>query len=306
MKIAVIGAGGVGGYYGGLLAAAGEDVGFIARGAHLRAMRDRGLRVSNHQRDIHLTPTRATDDPAEIGPVDVVLFCVKLYDTETAGALVPPLLGPETIIIPLQNGVDSAERLARFAAPEHILPGAAWLYAHIEAPGVIRCTSEKSGIVFGEVDGRESPRARAFAAAAQRAGIEARLSLEIEKELWSKFAQLASNAGLSTLSRLNLTHVYRDPDLRPLLEAAMEEAIQVAQAKGIRLDDDLVARTMLLAESFPPDLTNSMHNDLKSGRRLEVAHLSGHLARLGDALDVPVPIHRAVWAALKPFAGGAD
>jgi 2-dehydropantoate 2-reductase len=304
VRIAVVGAGGVGGYYGGLLAAAGEDVGFIARGPHLQAMRAEGLRVSDRQRDIHLAPTRATDDPEEIGPVEVVLFCVKLYDTEAAAALLAPLLGPETILLPLQNGVDSADRLAGFVAADRILPGAAWLYAHVAEPGVVRCTSEKSGIVFGESDGSRSARARRLGEACAQAGIEVNLSTEIEKEVWSKFVQLASNAALSTLSRLNLYHVYRDSDLRPLLEAAMAEAMAVAAAKGIALDDDLIQRTTAQADGFQPDLTNSMHNDLKAGRRLEVAHLSGHIARLGDAFGVPVPIHRAAWAALKPFAGG--
>ena len=304
MKIAIMGAGGLGAYYGAHLAKAGEEVTFIARGAHLQAIRERGLKVLGPRGDLHVQPARATDDPAEAAPADAVLFCVKLYDVEQAGERLRPLMGSETFVVCTQNGVDGPERLAAILGAGRVLPGAAYVAAHIAEPGVVRYASNMSSLVFGEPDGSISERALRFRDACRNAGFGAEVSPDIAKTLWTKLVLLGANAGMTALTRQTVGAVYADPDLRAVGADAMREVAAVAKARGVALDADVVEKTLALADTFPPQMTTSMHNDLKRGGRLELEHLSGFVAREADRLGVPAPINRAIFAALKPWKDG--
>lgn len=300
-----MGAGGVGGYFGAHLAHAGHDVVFVARGAHLEAIRTKGFRLEGSRGDIVLGSVGATDDPATIdGPADVVLFAVKLYDTEAAGEMIRPVVGPETMVVNLQNGVDGPDRLAAVVGADTVLGGAAYVSALIAEPGVVRYTSDMSRIVFGELDGRRSERAVAFRDACRAAGFEAEVSTDIRATLWDKFVLLATNAGLTTLLRKPAGEVYTDPEIMELAQALMREVVAVAAAEGIATSPDIVERSVALSRSFPPGMYASMYHDLARGRRLEVESLSGLIARRGAALAVPVPHHTTIWCALKPHAAG--
>lgn len=305
MRIVVMGAGGVGGYFGAYLARAGHEVTFIARGAHLEAIRRNGFRLEGARGDIVLPSVGATDDPATLeGPADVILFAVKLYDTETVGEVIRPIVGPDTMVVNLQNGVDGPDRLASVIGADAVLGGAAYVSALIAEPGIVRYTSDMSKIVFGELDGRVSDRAVAFRDACRDAGFEAEVSSDIRATLWDKFVLLATNAGLTTLLRKPAGEVYTDPEIMSLAEAMMREVVAVAAAEGVRTAPDIVARSVALSKSFPPGMYASMYHDLARGRRIEVASLSGLLARRGAALGVPVPHHQTVWCALKPYVEG--
>lgn len=306
MRIVVMGAGGVGGYFGAHLARAGHEVVFVARGAHLQAIRSGGFRLEGPRGDIVLDSIAATDDPATLdGPADVVLFAVKLYDTETAGRALVPVIGPETMVVNLQNGVDGPERLAAVVGADAVLGGAAYVSAMIAEPGVVRYTSDMSRVVFGELDGRLSGRAVGFRDACRAAGFEAEISADIRVTLWDKFVLLATNAGLTTLLRKPAGEVYTDPEIMGLAQAMMREVVAVAAAEGVRTSADVVERSVALSKSFPPGMYASMYHDLARGRRLEVASLSGLVARRGAALGVPAPHHATVWCALKPYLEGA-
>ena len=307
MKIVIMGAGGTGGYYGAHLAQAGNDVTFIARGAHLAAMRRDGLRLHGSRGTIHIDPTQATDQPADIsGPVDVVLFCVKLYDTESVAELIRPLIGPDSMVISVQNGVDGPERIAKVLGAGHVLGGAAYMSARIDQPGVVSYTSAMSKLVFGELDGTRSERAQHFQAVCNQAGFTTELSDDITQTLWTKFALLAAHASLTSLTRQPLGYVYGDPDMRPVARAAIEEIAAIAKAKQIGLPDDIVERTLALADTLPATMTTSMHHDLNAGKPMENASLSGLIVRLGRELGIPTPVHQVAFAALKPFQDGTD
>ncbi len=310
MRIAVVGAGGVGGGYGAALARAGADVTFIARGAHLEAMRSRGLRVESPRGDTHLTPTQATDDPRDVGPVDVVLFCVKLWDVESAGHAIKPLVGPDTAVIPLQNGIDAPERLASILGPRPVMGGVANISATIAAPGVIRQTGTVMRMVFGELPenqaaGGASARGEALAALCRTAGIEGVLSPAIQTDLWMKFIMLASNAGLMALARLPIGKLRDDPDIAPWFTTAYEEVVAVGRAAGIALPADAVERILNFNRTAPATLIPSMAVDLLRGNRIELPWLSGKVVDLGRKLGIPTPTHALMYAALKPYIMGA-
>ena len=238
MRIAVIGAGGVGGGFGAALAKAGADVSFLARGAHLAAMKSQGLKVLGPRGDIHLTPTRATDDPAEIGKVDVVLFCVKLWDVESAGERIMPLIGENTAVVPLQNGIDAPERLIPILGKSAVMGGVAQISASITAPGTITQVGTFMRMVFGEFDGSKSRRGEDFLALCLKAGFEATLSDQILTDLWMKFILLASNAGMMSLARQPIGALRDDPDMQPIFRAAYQEVIDVGRARGVALPAD--------------------------------------------------------------------
>lgn len=298
MRIAVLGAGGVGGYFGARLAAAGEEVAFLARGAHLRALRERGLRLESGLGDLHLLPVTASDDPAAIGPVDLVLFAVKLWDTGTAAAAARPLLGPETAVVTFQNGVESLEVLGRVLGPERVLGGATFIAAVIAEPGVIRHTGTMARLIFGAPDGTVPPAARALLAACRRAGIDAALSDRIVAAIWEKFIFLSAFSGITTLTRHPAGPIRSHPETRALLIDAMEETAAVARALGIAIADDIVARHTALFDGLPGETKSSMLQDLERGGRLELPWLSGAVVRLGARCGVATPIHRVVAAAL--------
>jgi 2-dehydropantoate 2-reductase len=300
-----MGSGGVGGYFGGRLAAAGQDVTFIARGAHLRAMQENGLRIISPLGDAHIESVRATADPGEIGPVDIVLFCVKLYDVEEAAELCKTLIGEDTAVIPLLNGIDAPQRMAPILGVEHIVPGIAKIPSQIAEPGVIEHKAPLAALEFGEADNRESARVTAFNDACASAGIEARISPDIKVALWAKFIMLASFAGVSCMTRQTAGVIRDDPDLVQLSNETIQEIISVALACGIELPGDTYDNTVAMRSAFPADGYPSMWFDLDAGKRMELDGLTGTIVRLGREQGVPTPVNRVIYAALKPFAGGA-
>jgi 2-dehydropantoate 2-reductase len=304
MRIAVVGAGGVGGGFGAALAKAGADVTFIARGAHLAAMKSTGLKVISQRGDTHLVPTKATDDPAEIGPVDIVLFCVKLWDVESAGERIKPLIGPGTAVIPLQNGIDAPERLLPILGKEAVMGGVAQISASITAPGVITQVGTFMRMIFGELDGSRSKRAEDFLALCQKAGFDSTLSEQILTELWMKFVLLAANASITALARQPIGQLRDDPDIRPVFIAAYQEVIDVARAKGVALPSDALNRVLEFNRHAPPTMRASMALDLERGNRLELPWLGGKVAELGRQLGVPTPTHGVMYAMLKPYVMG--
>ena len=305
MRIAVVGAGGVGGGFGAALAKAGADVTFIARGAHLAAMKSQGLRVQGPRGETHLVPTQASDDPAEIGTVDVVLFCVKLWDVESAGEHIKPLIGPGTAVIPLQNGIDAAERLIPILGEGAVMGGVAQISASITAPGVIQQVGTFMRMIFGELDGTRSQRGEDFLALCLKAGFDATLSEQIVTDLWMKFILLAANAGMTALARQPIGRLRDDPDIRPIFLAAFQETINVGRAKGIALPADALEKILDFIGHAPPAMKASMALDLDRGNRLELPWLNGKVAELGRALGVPTPTHSMIYAMLKPYAMGA-
>jgi 2-dehydropantoate 2-reductase len=303
VRIAVFGTGGVGGYFGGRLAAAGEDVRFIARGAHLEALRTHGLRLVSPKGDAHVAPVTAAADPAEIGPVDVVLFTVKMYDADQAAATLPPLLGPETVVIPFQNGVESVEILQGRIGPAHVAGGTAYVAAVISAPGVITHTAMDT-LIFGELDGRRSLRLEQLLDACRRARFEARLSPHIRADIWSKFIRLTVFSGMTTVTRLPLGPVRDNRDLYAMMEAAWREGLAVARAHGVPLAEALLDEIRGMTGALPPHAKSSMLEDLERGKRLELPWLSGAIVRLGAAAGVPTPTHRFIATVLAPHVNG--
>jgi 2-dehydropantoate 2-reductase len=304
MRIAVVGAGGVGGYFGGRLAATGEvDVTFIARGAHLDALRTRGLRIESPPGNLQPPPVAATEDPSTIGPVDVVFFAVKLYDTESAVRLLPVLVGTETVVIPFQNGVDSVEVLTRAVGRPHVAGGTAYVAAVITAPGVIEHTAMDT-IVFGELDGSRSPRLERLLAACTPAGFHATLSDQIEIDIWSKFIRLSTFSGMTAVTRCPVGPIRDDADLLAMWQAAALETMAVARAKGValpaRVFDDMIANL----QGLPPNAKSSMLQDLERGRRLELPWLSGAVVRMAAEAGLEAPIHRFIATVLNPQVGG--
>lgn len=304
MRIAIMGSGGVGGYFGGRLAASGQDVAFVARGAHLAALRTRGLRIASALGDLTLEPTTATDDPATLGPVDLVIFAVKLYDTERAAAAVGPLIGQRTGVVTLQNGVDSVAALSRVLGAGHVVGGVAHIASTIAEPGLIRHTGTLARLQIGELDCSRSERVAALSEALERAGVDHQVSDDIERDIWAKMVFLATFSGLTALTRLPIGRVRTDPQTRALYEAGLSEALAVAHASGIALPDDFVARTLARTDQLPPEMKASLLHDLEAGRRLELAWLSGAIVRMGNELGVATPTHAFITAALKLHAGG--
>lgn len=304
MRVAIVGAGGTGGFFGGLLARAGEDVTFVARGAHLAAIRERGLTVRSRRVGDFTVAVRATDDPAEVGPVDLVLFCVKAYDTEAAAEAMRPLVGPDTVVLPIQNGIDSAERIGRLVGPARVLGGLAALSSVIEAPGVIGHRAGPDVLRFGELGGGTSPRAERLLAVLQHAGVKAELHPDIRVALWEKFLLICGLSGLTALTRLPLGAVVACPETAALLRGVMAEVEAVARAEGVALPGGCVDRTLAFFQASDPAIRGSLYWDLEAGRRLEVETLNGTVVRLGRARGVPTPLNFAVYAALLPYAGG--
>ncbi len=304
MRIAIMGSGSVGGFYGGRMARAGEEVTFIERGAHLRALRESGLRVESPSvGDFTLAPLRATDDPGTIGCVDLALVTLKAYDLEEAARTLVPLIGTETVVLPLMNGVDIAERIGAVVGMEHMLGGLAYVSTAIAAPGLIRHVA-MDRLVFGEPDGGLSKRGKVIREMMHGAGIEAELSENIKRDLWDKF--LSSNAftGVCALTRSPLGAVMEDPDTRRLVIDCIREAEAVARALGIELVEDVVAQKTALIDDIPAPMKPSMLVDLELGRKLELEALQGTVVRLSRELGLETPVNRFIYAALKLHAGG--
>jgi 2-dehydropantoate 2-reductase len=303
VKVAVFGTGGVGGYFGARLADGGADVTFIARGAHLEAMRARGLTLQSPLGDLHLERVNATANPSDIGAVDVVLFTVKLYDTDAACAMLGPLIGPNTVVVTLQNGIESTGMLTAAVGRAHVAGGVAHVFAVIAEPGVIRHTALNQ-ITVGELDGPVTPRLEALRELSSQAGFDCRLSEQIEMEIWLKFVRLAAFSGVTSVTRSALGVIREDPDLFAMLQAAVMEGMAVAHAKGIQLPQNALAEMFAHMAGMPPQTKSSMLYDLEHGRRLELPWLSGAVLRTGRELNVETPIHRFITTVLSPFVQG--
>ena len=300
MRIAAMAAGAVGAYFGARMAKAGHDVFFIARGAHRDAMIANGLTVESVHGDVHLPKPNVSDDPAKVGPVDVVLFAVKLWDTEKAAKDALPLLGPNTRVVTLQNGVDSYERIAPIVGAERAIPGVTYVVTVIERPGVIKQTSQFQSIICGPVDGRADAPLQAFVDAAKAAGIPITLSDNIERDRWHKFIFLSATSGATAVTRASMGPILADPDTRALFRSIMAETLAVGRAKGVALDPGFVDERMAFADkNVPASMKASMANDLDRGNRLELDWLAGQVARLGKELKVPTPVNDTIYAALK-------
>jgi 2-dehydropantoate 2-reductase len=304
MRIAVIGAGGVGGYFGAKLALAGHDVAFVARGAHLDAIRRQGLRVDHEAAPLHVADAKATDDPASIGPVDVAMCCVKLWDVEATAPKLAPLVAGGGIVIPFQNGIDAPEMLKRALGRDAVAGGIAYVAAIIASPGVVKVLGAMGRMRVGAFDGVGADRVHAFAEAGKAAGVDIEVVADIRLALWEKFAMFAAMSGCTALARQTIGVVRADPDLRAFFASAVGEAVSVGRACGIALADDYVARQLAFIDSLPAGMKASMANDLAAGRRLELPWLSGAVVRLGREHGVATPVHATIHAALKPYANG--
>ena len=299
MRIAAMAAGAVGGYFGGRLAAAGHEVHFIARRAHLDAIRNDGLKIESVHGDLHLQNVNATDDPKAVGPVDVVLFAVKLWDTEKAAELARPLVGPHTRVITLQNGVDSFERVSPILGKEQTVAGTAYIATVLRAPGVVSHTSKFAIMRCGRIDGAPDAKLAAFVEAAKAAAIDIQPQDDMNRERWQKFIFLSSMAGVNCATRLPIGKVLTDPDTRAFYRKLMEECLTVGQKSGAKVPDDWVDDRMVFSDNAPPGMKASMLHDLEAGNRLELDWLTGKVVSLGRELGVPTPASEAVYAAVK-------
>jgi 2-dehydropantoate 2-reductase len=306
MRIAAMAAGAVGGYFGARMAAAGHDVFFIARGANLAAIKNNGLRIESVHGDLHLAKVNATDDPKSVGPVDIVLFAVKLWDTELAAEQTKPLVGAKTRVITLQNGIDSVERVAPILGAEQTVGGVAYIASVIAAPGVIKQTSSFAQMRFGRADKRPDAGLQAFVDAGKAAKIDIDISADIERERWQKFIFLTAMAGSTAALRSPIGPIREDPELRGFFRQLMEEAYAVGKAKGVALDAAyLDSRMDFLMNKVEPGMKASMAHDLERGNRLELDWLAGKVRALGRELSIPTPASDMVYTVLKLHRMGA-
>jgi 2-dehydropantoate 2-reductase len=306
VRIVAMGSGGVGGYFGARLLQGGVDVYFIARGSHLAAMRERGLAIEGGPNPIHLPKVNATDDPKTIGPVDMVMFCVKLWDTETAARQLLPLMRPATGVISFQNGVQKDDMLRPILGDKTLVGGVAYVGTSIGRPGVIAQTGSLQRLVFGEYDGHRSGRVEAFYEACRRGGINAEISDDIRRSIWEKYVSLVAMSGATTGMRQTIGPIRSNPLTRQFLFELAREVVAVGRAHGVALPEDYAEQRMAFFDSWPPEMTTSMHHDLQQGRPLELRWLSGGVVDLGAAVGVPTPMNRAVRDLLILHAEGAQ
>ena len=304
MRIVVMGSGGTGGFFGAKLARAGEEVTFVARGAHLAAINASGLQIRSGPEGDWTVRAPAVERLDGRPPADLVLFCVKSFDPEEAAALIRPVVGPETGVLSIQNGVDNEEKLARVLGAGHVLGGAVRVFATIEAPGVIRHTFG-GHMNFGEMDGRETERARAFLAAFRKAEIPTELVPDVERALWDKYVFLTTHAGMTALTRCPAGVLRTLPEVRELYRRIVGEIVAVGRAAGAPVDDALLDQGMKFLDAVAPNAYSSLHHDLTHGKRLELEALHGHVVRLAECHRVAVPTVFAIYAALRPYRDGA-
>jgi 2-dehydropantoate 2-reductase len=305
MRVAVMGSGGLGGYFGARLAKGGADVSFIARGEHLEAMRRGGLRIDGGPDPFHLAHVRATDDPAEIGHVDLVMVCVKLWDTEAALEQLRPLVGPQTGLVSFQNGVLKDTYLRAAYDESHLLGGVAYVATTVSEPGVISRTGPLQRLIVGEFDRRRSARVDAFQAAALSGGIDLEVSDDIRRAIWEKFVFLVGLSATTTTMRVPIGPIRENPQSRALLLDLMREVVAVGRAHGVSLPEDYAEQRLKFTDGVSPKMTSSMHHDLERGTRLEVRWLSGGVVELGKQVDVDTPLNRAVADLLSIHANGS-
>ena len=300
MKIAIMGTGGMGAYYGGLLANNGQDVHFIARGEHLKALRTNGLQIKSIHGDLAVKPVKATDNPSDIGPVDLVLFCTKTYHTEEAAKAIQPLVGPQTTVVSLQNGIDAAERIGKLVGMGHLLAGATWISSFVESPGVIKQVSTFRRVVVGEMNGSTSPRLQAVYEAFKPTGIAIETSDNILKVLWTKFVFIAAVSSFGSLTRLPMGDYRSVPETRAKILNLMQEVRALAEAVGVTLDSDVVEKSIKFIDDNLPHIKPSMQVDVENGRRTEIESMIGVIGRKGREKGVPTPIADLVYASLLP------
>ena len=300
MKIAVMGTGGVGGYYGGLLAQQGHAVTFIARGSHLQAIQTGGLQVKSVHGDFLVKPAIATGDLTRIDPVDLILFCTKTYITEQAAQKIIPVVGPDTTVLSLQNGVDAAERIGAVVGMQHMIGGATWISSAVESPGVIKQVSQFRRVVMGELDGKLTPRLRSVHKALEETGITAEISENILKVLWTKFVFISAASSLGSLTRLPMGAYRSVPEARAMLTSLMGEVEAVARAHGVSLDENVVEQSLAFMDGAAPHIKASMQLDVDSGRRSEIESMVGVIGRKGSEVGVATPVADFVYAALLP------
>jgi len=303
MRIVVMGSGGTGGYFGAKLARAGEDVTFVARGAHLESIRAQGLRVRSAVDGEWVVNAPAVEKIEGQPAADIVLFCVKSFDTEAAAAVIKPVVGPETGVLSIQNGVDNEDKLVGILGEGHVLGGMAQVFATIESPGVIRHV-QLGRIVFGEMNGRDTPRARAFLSACQRAAIPAEISERVVQTLWQKYVMLTAHAGMTAVTRCPAGVVRSLPETRLMYRRLLEEMLAIARAAGIALDGGYIEQSFKMLDGMAENFGSSLQYDLSQGKRLELEALHGHAVRLGERYGVPTPTLFAVYAALLPYLEG--
>jgi len=301
-----MGSGGVGGYFGARLVQGGADVHFIARGAHLAAMREHGLAIEGGPQPIHLPKVSVSDEAKTIGPVDVVMFCVKLWDTEIAARQVLPLMQSETAVISFQNGVQKDDMLRPIVGEKALVGGVAYVGTAIGRPGVIVQTGSVERLVFGEYDGRRSARVDAFYAACRRGGINAEISEDILRSIWEKYVSLVAMSGATTSTRRTIGPIRSNPLTRQFLLDLAREVVAVGRAHGVKLPEDYAEQRMPFVDAWPPEMTTSMHHDLQQAKPLELRWLSGGVVDLGAAVGVPTPMNRAVRDILTLHADGAQ
>ncbi len=306
IRITIVGAGGVGGYFGARLIQGGADVGFVARGAHLAALREHGLRVHSRLGEIHLPKVRAAEDAAALGTAEYIFICVKLWDSEKAiqGAL--RAAGPETAFISFQNGVQKDDLLRRMVGEKRVIGGVGYIGSKIESPGVIAHTGTMQRLVFGEYDGTKSPRVTALYEACVRGGIDAEVSTDIRLSIWEKFVFLVGLSASTTAMRATLGPIVQNPATRAFLLDVMREVVVVGRAHGVRLPEDFAERRLAFCDSLPKEMDSSMHADLDSGKPLEINWLSGAVVELGQAAGVATPMNRAVRDILTLAAPGRN
>ena len=306
MKIAIMGAGGLGGFFGGKLAQAGHDVWFIARGQQLAALKASGLRLQGPDPEIVISHPNATEMPAEIGAVDLVLFCVKLYDLEPAAALIKPILTDATAVISVLNGIDGPQRLATALETGTVFSGAARISAKIKAPGVISYlgSGDRHKLTFGHPSRNDHPILVPFIKACRGAGFAAELAADIDEMLWDKLAQLAQVAALTTLGRIPMEVAMQDPLLFDIGKRVLQEIAAVARAKNVAINPNLVQAKLDIAANYPPNLYASMYHDLAAGKKIEVEGIFGYVAKTGQRLGIPTPTIDLVYAFLRPHASG--
>ncbi len=305
MRIAIMGSGGVGGYFGARLVKGGADVHFIARGAHLAAMRERGLAVEGGPEPLHLPKVSVTDDPRTIGPVDMVMFCVKLWDTESAARQLLAITKPGTGVVSFQNGVQKDDMLRPILGDEALMGGVAYVGTNIGRPGVIVQTGSLQRLVFGEYDGRRSARVEAFYDACKRGGINAEISDDVRRSIWEKYVALVAMSGATTAMRQTIGPIRENPLTRQFLLDLAREVVAVGRAHGVALPADYAEQRLPFFDDWPREMTTSMHHDLKQGKRLELRWLSGGVVDLGAEVGVPTPMNRAVRDMLVLYAEGS-
>jgi len=304
MRVAVMAAGAVGGYFGARIAAAGHDVAFIARGAHRDAIRRDGLKIESVLGDLHLNDVNVTDDPKQVGPVDLVLFAVKLWDTETAGEQTRPLVGSNTRVITLQNGVDSVERLVPILGDEPMIGGTTYVVATIARPGAIRHTGTNARIRCGRLDRHPDDVLASYVEQIKAADIDITLTDHILLDIWKKFVLLSGTSGITASTRQPLGVIRDDEDMRAFFHKLMRETIAVGCAAGVKFPPDFPADLDRLVAAFPPMMKASMANDLDAGNRLELDWLAAKVVALGRKYGIPTPGQEAVYAILKPYRMG--